>query len=366
MGLKDFLNEVASGLDSGSIQQKVTEIQQKIANKEGFDLGSIQQKLAEIQQKVMSKEGLDLGSIQQKLAEIQQKVANKEGLDLGSIQQKLAEIQQKVANKEGLDLGSLQQKLAEIQQKVASKVVFASTPAAETYTDNNDTNSGAKMPVFAVGAGSNATNIFFPSKTGMALTTVNNDAKGNAESYSVLTVKDVDGLPGNMTITYGINALDKNRNPLKGLSDEMTYQVVIKDGVTIMDINQMIPAQVREQGALKMEVTGTPMEMPGNLQPGQSLKDSEITIAIDVGIMKVNTVVKTEGKYLAIEDVKVPAGTFKCHKITQKTTTTAMIVTTTQTTVSWYAPNIGTVKTVTYDDKNNLVSSSELVELKGK
>jgi len=34
--------------------------------------------------------------------------------------------------------------------------------------------------------------------------------------------------------------------------------------------------------------------------------------------------------------------------------------------VSWYAYNIGTVKTVTYDDKNNLVSSSVLVEIKGK
>jgi putative effector of murein hydrolase len=35
------------------------------------------------------------------------------------------------------------------------------------------------------------------------------------------------------------------------------------------------------------------------------------------------------------------------------------------TTVSWYAPNIGTVKTETYDDKNNLISGSVLAELKG-
>jgi len=310
--------------------------------------------------------GLDLASIQQKVAEIQQKVANKEGLDLGSIQQKLAEIQQKVTNKEGLNLDSIQQKLAEIQQKVADKVVFDSTPAAETNTYNNDTNGGIKMSVSAVDSGHD---IFFPSKAGMALTYAQNDAKGNTDSYLVQTIKDVKEVKGsgkNMTITYGMAALDKNRNPLKGLSDGMTYQVEIKDGVMIMDINQMIPAQVREQGALKMEVTGTPMELPNLLKPGQSLKPSEITIAMNLGIMKVNTVVKTEGKYLSIEDVKVPAGTFKCYKITQKITTTAVIITTTQTTVSWYARNIGTVKTVTYDDKNNLVSSSELVELKGK
>ena len=342
MGLKDLLNEVVSGLDSGSIQQKVSEIQQKIANKEGFDLGSIQQKLAEIQQKVMSKDGLDLGGIQQKLQEIQQKVTGKEGFNLDSIQQKLEEM----------------------QQKVADNVTFDSTPASETNTDNNDTNSGMKMSIKTSGTGHD---IFFPSKAGIALTYAQNDAKGNTEGYTVQTIKDVEGSGNNKTITYGMATLDKNRNPLlKGSLAELTFQVQIKDGVMIMDINQMIPAQVREQGAIKMEVSGTPIELPNIMQPGQSLKPSEITIAIDVGIMKVKTVVKTEGKFLAIEDIKVPAGTFKCHKITQKITTTAVIITTTQTTVSWYAPNIGAVKTDTYDDKNNLVSSSVLVEVKGK
>jgi len=77
--------------------------------------------------------------------------------------------------------------------------------------------------------------------------------------------------------------------------------------------------------------------------------------------MKINTLVKTEGKYLAIEDVKVPAGTFKCRKVTS----TSINITTVQTVIAWYAPNIGTVKTETYDDKNKLISGSVLVELKG-
>jgi len=264
----------------------------------------------------------------------------------------------------GLDLDNIQQKLTEVQQKVANNVEVGSSPDSETNTDNNDINGGINISVNATGAGQN---IFFASKAGMVLTSAQNDAKGNVESYSVLTVKKVEGSGNNKTVTYGISALDKNRNPLlKGSLAEMSYKAIIKDGVVILDINQMIPAQVREQGALKMEVTGTPMELPSVMQPGQSLKPSEITIAIDAGIMKVNTVVKTEGKFLSIEDVKVPAGTFRCHKITQKITTAAVIVTTTQTVVSWYAPDIGNVKTVTYDDKNNLVSSSELVEVKGR
>jgi hypothetical protein len=219
--------------------------------------------------------------------------------------------------------------------------------------------------IIAVGAGLYAQNNFFPSKAGIVLTYANNDAKGNTESYSVLTIKDVKGSGKNMTITYVGNVLDKNRKPMKNSPGEMTYQVIIKDNVVIMDVNQMIPAQMRDQG-MKIEAKGTALELPNNLQPGQSIKDSAVTMTMDLVIMKMNTVVKmTEGKCLAIEDVKVPAGTFKCHKITQKITTTAMDNNNVETMVSWYAPNIGTVKTETYDDKNKLVSGSVLAELKG-
>jgi hypothetical protein len=220
------------------------------------------------------------------------------------------------------------------------------------------------MFVIAICAGLYAQNNFFAAKVGTVLTYANNDARGNVEGYSVLTIKDVKGSGRNMTITYVGSSLDKNRRPIKD-APEMTYQVVIKDGVVIFDMNQLIPAQMRDQG-MKMDVKGTPMELPNSLQPGQALKNSEMTITMDLGIMKMSSVVKTtDGKCLAIEDVRVPAGTFKCHKITQKITTTAMNVTTVQTTLSWYAPNIGTVKTETYDDKNKLISSSVLAELRG-
>jgi hypothetical protein len=72
-----------------------------------------------------------------------------------------------------------------------------------------------------------------------------------------------------------------------------------------------------------------------------------------------------DGKCEAIEDVTVPAGTFKCHKITQTVATTGYIgrKEVISKTVSWYAPGIGTVKTETYDAKDKLQGSTELVEL---
>jgi len=59
----------------------------------------------------------------------------------------------------------------------------------------------------------------------------------------------------------------------------------------------------------------------------------------------------------------VPAGTFKCHKITQTATTTVMKRKTETKTISWYALGIGTVKTETYNDKNKLDNTTELVQL---
>jgi hypothetical protein len=221
--------------------------------------------------------------------------------------------------------------------------------------------------VIAISAGLYAQNSFFPSKVGMALTYADNDARGNAQTYSVITIKDVKGSGKNMTITYGANTLDKNRKPLKDSLGEQILQVTVKDDVVIMDLKHRIPTQMKGQGGVRIEAKGTPMELPNNLKPGQSLKNSEITMTFDMGIVKMNAVGRmTEGKCLAIEDIRVPAGTFKCHKITQKVTTIVANATVVETLISWYAPNIGTVKSETYDDQNKLVASSVLVEVKGQ
>jgi hypothetical protein len=219
--------------------------------------------------------------------------------------------------------------------------------------------------ILVVGTGLYAQNAFFAVKKGMVLTYAENDAKGKTAGHSVLTIKDVKGSGRNMTITYGVEILDKNRKPLKNSPGEMTYEVVIKDGVVITDINQYVPAELGQAG-VSIDISGEPPEIPGNLQPGQKIKDAEITITIDMGFIKMTTLTKfTNQECLAIEDITVPAGTFKCHKITQTMTVTSGKKSQVTTTVSWYAPNIGEIKTETYDAKNKLTGSEVLVELTG-
>jgi len=219
------------------------------------------------------------------------------------------------------------------------------------------------MFVITLGAGLYAQNTFFAAKAGMVLTYANNDPKGNIGSYTQLTIKDVKGSGNNMTITYVGVSLDKSRKVVK--DTEMTYTVVIKNGTLILDINQLVPAEMKNQG-VKIVAKGVPMELPSDLKAGQSLKPYNVTVTMDLGVMKMDSVIKGTGKCLAIEDIKVPAGTFKCHKISQTLNVTAMSISNVTTVVEWYSPNIGQIRSETYDDKNKLVAYSVLVEVKGK
>ena len=222
--------------------------------------------------------------------------------------------------------------------------------------------------VVFMAAGLFAQNTFFTTKAGAELTYAEKDARGRVNAYSKMTIKSVQGSGRNMTISYETELLDKNRKSLNP-PQVVPLTIVIKDNVMTLDMNGFfsgaLSGALKDQ-SIKIEVSGTPVEIPGNLQVGQTIKDSETTMTMDMGIMKMDTVVKqTDGKCEAIEDVTVQAGTFKCHKISQTVTTTAMRKTQVMKVITWYAPGVGTVKTETYDTKNKLQGSSELVEVKG-
>jgi len=214
----------------------------------------------------------------------------------------------------------------------------------------------------AFATGTRAQNTFFPTKAGAVLLYAQKDAKGKPSSYSKLTIKSVEGSGSNMTISYVMETLTKDRKSNNPPS-ETPCKMVIKNGVMILDMNQLFSGVAKDPQA-KIEVSGMPMELPGNLQPGQALKDADVTMSIDMTVMKMNMSMKmTDGKCLAIEDVTVPAGTFKCYKITQTVATTVMGRTISGRSVSWYAPGIGSVKSESYNDKDQLQSSQELAEM---
>jgi len=209
----------------------------------------------------------------------------------------------------------------------------------------------------------NAQNIFFPTKVGTVQVYEQKNAKGKTEGFTRQTVKEIEGSGSNMIIVYEFESLDKNRKPL---SEPVLLKIIIKDDVMILDMNQMFAGQQNDPNMQAvMEITGVPVKIYGNIQPGQSLEDANMTMTINLGFIKMKTEVKmTDGKCLAIEDVTVPVGTFKSFKITQTVTTTVMKKAVKTRVITWYANGVGMVKSETYNDKDQLESSSELVEMK--
>jgi len=208
--------------------------------------------------------------------------------------------------------------------------------------------------------GVSAQTIFFPTKTGTVLTFAEKDQHGKITGYTRQTIKTVEGSGENMTISYQYESLDEHKNLIVALPCKM----VIKDNVMIFDLKHVFVGKL-ENSKEKIEVTGTPMQFPNTLMPGQSLKDAHLVANVERGLVHVNVDVKmTAGKCTAIENVTVPAGTFNAHKISQSIATTMMGSTKQSHAVSWGAPDVGIVKINTYDTDNQLLNSVVLVEKK--
>ena len=207
-------------------------------------------------------------------------------------------------------------------------------------------------------SGMTAQNTFFPTKEGTKLDYAYLDAKGKATNYNRLTIKQVEGSGQNMTITYGTLALDKNRIPDNSIP-EVQLTIVITNGVLEWDMKSF--AAPGTEGLIQFE--GDKLRIPSSLAPGVKLDDVKFALTLNMGF-KIRTECQlTEQECLAIEDVTVPAGTFKCYKVTQKSTATVMRKAVVTKTITWYSPNIGTIKSETYTDKDKLQSSTELIAL---
>ncbi len=203
----------------------------------------------------------------------------------------------------------------------------------------------------------NASAQLCPTKKGSVQMHVAKDDKGKVTGYSQMTITDVEGSGANMTISYSTEALDKDKKSVGAAA--VPFKMVIKNDIIVFDLKAMFGGIA---GA-KVEVTGDPIELPNKLSAGQVLKDATIVMSTKAGLMKTKTEMKiTDYKCVAVESVTVPAGTFKCFKVTQTVTSTVMKQNYTVKTISWYATGVGTVKTQSFDDSGKLMATTELVQ----
>ncbi|MCE3260407.1 MAG: hypothetical protein K0S12_2048 [Bacteroidetes bacterium] len=142
-----------------------------------------------------------------------------------------------------------------------------------------------------------------------------------------------------------------------------TYVVGCENGSFSIDMQSMITKEQKESFKdANATITADKLDIPANPQVGQTLKNGSLkmtTVTSDSPIGLNLTISITNRKVAAIEDVTVPAGTFKCVKITYDAES-KMLFTVRTKGVEWYAKDIGLVKSETYSSKDKLMGYTVL------
>jgi hypothetical protein len=206
----------------------------------------------------------------------------------------------------------------------------------------------------------NAQLAYFPSE-GTVLTYHNLDKKGKIESKIVYKVESVKQSGENADVTYFVESYGKKDELV--FKDRITFK---KEGDKLFfDMSNFVNKGAFQQNGeipATVEIEGNSLEVPINGTAGQSLPDANMTIASDMGFVKLKMTTNIVNRKVDnIEDLTVPAGTFNCMKISGDVSGKILGMNMSGKSVQWYSSGIGMVKSETYDKKGELSGSMVLV-----
>lgn len=205
--------------------------------------------------------------------------------------------------------------------------------------------------------------IFFKEGTILTMTSYTDDGKvtGSTKTSYTKTTKT----PTEISVSAFQESFDK-----KGKSTfNSEFTVKCAGGNLVFDMKMMVPQQQQEAYKdMEMTMDGTDLEMPSNLQVGNTLKDAHVNIKVSAKggapIPMMNMSVRiTERKVEAKESTTTPAGTFECYKISEWVETKS-IVGIKMKSVQWFSFEAGVVKTETYKENGKYMGKTELTEIK--
>ncbi|MFP4094489.1 MAG: hypothetical protein ACLFUB_08400 [Cyclobacteriaceae bacterium] len=212
-------------------------------------------------------------------------------------------------------------------------------------------------------------NAFYRLKEGTEFTMTSYNTKDKEEGRTVNLIRSVSEKDGAFEATLFSSIYDKKDK----LLSEGDFVVICQDGKLKIDMQRMLASmnQMSAVEGVETEVEGDFMELPSELEVGQSLPDTRTTMTVTVGgsgmASKMNVLLKNR-KVAALEDITTPAGTFKCYKITYDTELETKVMGMGRkdgfSSAEWVARNVGVVKTESYDKKGRVNSYTLLTSFK--
>ncbi|MEP5339239.1 MAG: hypothetical protein ABJL44_07375 [Algibacter sp.] len=201
--------------------------------------------------------------------------------------------------------------------------------------------------------GQNACKAYYPFEEGAKFEITSFNKKGKKESIVNYEVTKID----NNVATIKTIVFDE-----KGKEITTTSYQITCDGHSIsIDFKSMMNSEMFKQYKdMDMEITGNNIELPNDLQVGQSLKDANLNMALDMGGMKMNMTMDMINRTVnSKESVTTPAGTFDCYALSY-TTEMKMGMKMTFNFKEWIAKGVGVVRSETYSKNGKLTGYSEL------
>ena len=199
---------------------------------------------------------------------------------------------------------------------------------------------------------------YYPMEEGATFQYTNYDKKGRTEGIADYKITEVVTNEGTTQATMSIALTDEKGKEIYNTS----YSFSCTNNKVSIDYESLLPESMIDQmGDMEMEITGTDIELPNNLEVGQFLPDANVTLTMSVAGMNMKTVVnilnrKVEKK----ETITTSAGSFDCFVIYSDSQTQAMGINKTFPSRLWLAEGVGMVKQETYQKKGEVMSRSEL------
>jgi len=182
--------------------------------------------------------------------------------------------------------------------------------------------------------------------------------KNKPEGTFKYTVNKVSNSVGITTATINSELFDKKGNAVMSSEFDMSC-----DGNAVsMDFKSMMNAgMIKQFQNSEVEMTGTNMDVPNNLSPGQNLPDAGIKVTVNMSGITMNmTTDITDRKVANTETITTPAGMFDCVVITQSSSGKMMMARFNSTQKTWLAEGVGMVKTEDYNKNGKLQSTTVL------
>lgn len=213
-------------------------------------------------------------------------------------------------------------------------------------------------------------NTFYRLKEGSEFEMTTYDKKDRPQSRTVSVISNIAENNGVYEATFTSKMYDKKDK----LITEGEFVILCEGNKLKIDMQRMLNSmdQLQAYEEMEVEAEGDFMELPSDLEVGQTLPGAHTTMTVKMGessatMSKIDVDIN-ERKVESQEDITTPAGTFNCYKISYNTDMEMKVMgfgnKSSYGNAEWIAENVGTVRSENYDKKGNLNSYTLLTAYK--